>query len=546
MYICIYRLILFMSELSEEESIKQPISEKLNFNIIGEGSYGCVHKPSLHCSKDTENNIDYTGKISKILLKKDANDEMKSHAQIAIADQEMRHFLGIPELCEPADTEENKSAFKNCKMTHNIYDEDNKLIIPDIKDYSLLIMKNGGVNVYDYLSLLNQNRNEANHIEYKKQFVNLLIGVHNLMLSIKVLLENGLCHNDIHIRNILYNEETKSLNFIDFGLTTEIEELIHQCDNSEYFFAHKIHWWRPFESLLTNKIIFENVKNQDINNRIDIYETDFLNEFDTIYGNSFMVYANQNVDENDIDYLDYTYKIKYKEFLVCGINKFFTHREFVEKYFSRLDIYCLGIVCLQIIKYGKQFIELELFQELFELFTLMVNPDLHNRIEIHHLINKYEGILTEYGIMSRNDKLFENHKLIYKKSMPPLINHNKFRYNIKKQISLKKRNRFSGIKPESSDDKDIEMPYRNRDVVRVGGSSKNLPYNRIKNHIYSHKNKFSRKTNLSNDKKMIPIRYLHRLQKPIYSKKRFINFTKKNKNRDTKYLSHKKKVIKKS
>ena len=37
-------------------------------NIIGEGSYGCVHKPSLHCNVNPSPNFDYKNYVSKIMI----------------------------------------------------------------------------------------------------------------------------------------------------------------------------------------------------------------------------------------------------------------------------------------------------------------------------------------------------------------------------------------------------------------------------------------------------------------------------------------------
>jgi hypothetical protein len=45
--------------------------------IIGEGSYGCVNKPSLHCLKDSNKKINYKDYVSKIMKTKEAQKELK-------------------------------------------------------------------------------------------------------------------------------------------------------------------------------------------------------------------------------------------------------------------------------------------------------------------------------------------------------------------------------------------------------------------------------------------------------------------------------------
>ena len=36
-------------------------------DVVGEGAYGCVHKPSIHCKKGIPNNFDYDKYVSKIM-----------------------------------------------------------------------------------------------------------------------------------------------------------------------------------------------------------------------------------------------------------------------------------------------------------------------------------------------------------------------------------------------------------------------------------------------------------------------------------------------
>ena len=35
--------------------------------IVGEGGYGCVHKPSIHCTKPPTPGFDYKKYVSKIM-----------------------------------------------------------------------------------------------------------------------------------------------------------------------------------------------------------------------------------------------------------------------------------------------------------------------------------------------------------------------------------------------------------------------------------------------------------------------------------------------
>ena len=59
-------------------SIKNP-------EVVGEGTYGCVHSPSLKC-KDAPA-ISYLHKVSKLLNLKDAKNELKEYVKVANADK---------------------------------------------------------------------------------------------------------------------------------------------------------------------------------------------------------------------------------------------------------------------------------------------------------------------------------------------------------------------------------------------------------------------------------------------------------------------------
>jgi hypothetical protein len=66
--------------------------------IIGKGSFGCVHKPSLKCKT---RKVNYKNKISKYMLKRHANTEMVEYNMIKKADPKKYIYLGKPIECIP-------------------------------------------------------------------------------------------------------------------------------------------------------------------------------------------------------------------------------------------------------------------------------------------------------------------------------------------------------------------------------------------------------------------------------------------------------------
>ena len=59
--------------------------------IIGEGGFGCVFKPSLKCA---DKKISYKNKISKWMLSKNAVEELQEYAVIAKADSNTDFYTG--------------------------------------------------------------------------------------------------------------------------------------------------------------------------------------------------------------------------------------------------------------------------------------------------------------------------------------------------------------------------------------------------------------------------------------------------------------------
>ena len=54
--------------------------------VVGEGAYGCVHKPSIHCKTQPKPNFDYKKYVSKIMKTKNAEQELAEFVTIGNID----------------------------------------------------------------------------------------------------------------------------------------------------------------------------------------------------------------------------------------------------------------------------------------------------------------------------------------------------------------------------------------------------------------------------------------------------------------------------
>ena len=117
---------------------------KVNRKVLGEGAYGCVHKPSLHCSLIPEPNFNYINYVSKLMKTKNAEQELKEFVTIHRCDPHDEYHLGIPKLCKPDLTpSEVKKDIEKCER-----------FAPRVKDspedYSLLLLKYGGPDLKNF------------------------------------------------------------------------------------------------------------------------------------------------------------------------------------------------------------------------------------------------------------------------------------------------------------------------------------------------------------------------------------------------------------
>ena len=100
--------------------------------VIGEGTYGCVHKEALYCKSATGDKRN-RNKLSKLMTSHDATGEMKEYVLIDNADRALQYYLGKPEQCEVSDNPTNLKAIKKCRQM-------GRQVLVDIEGYSLLLM----------------------------------------------------------------------------------------------------------------------------------------------------------------------------------------------------------------------------------------------------------------------------------------------------------------------------------------------------------------------------------------------------------------------
>ena len=359
---------------------------------IGEGSYGCVHNPPLKC-KNKPYNPDPT-KVSKILTKKNANNELKEFKLIQQADKKEDFHLGKPDSCFPDDNKENKTAIDKCKRFDSMWIN---------KDYKLLLLKNGGDNLSQIEDKFKKlTLNNANRIRLE----NFWLDMSRLIYGSKVLMDNGIVHHDLKQQNIVYNKKTGRVNYIDFGLMMTTKEMLKKAEGSRYPFGE--HWSFPPDILFYNYVDYKKLTSRKGKEKsIIIREAwkKYLIGYSVL--RDYLDDVNEERSDSTIRMVTAFVKI-YKNLT----NSDEDYKKFIDKSFETFDNYSIGFSLFSLLKATQKLIDDKLFNDLRLLFLSMMTFDVFERPSPSEVVDKYEFILKSNGLLDKYNMRFENHFLV--------------------------------------------------------------------------------------------------------------------------------------
>ena len=128
--------------------------------VIGQGTYGCVHSPPLLCKESSEKDLK---NVSKLLTSSEASKEMKEYVLINNIDQNKDYYLGQPTQCKVSTKKSNKRAIRDCNISEDVFDQ--------YDNYSLLIMKNGGLNLSQYAKKMGKENVNSDNKKKNRRFL---------------------------------------------------------------------------------------------------------------------------------------------------------------------------------------------------------------------------------------------------------------------------------------------------------------------------------------------------------------------------------------
>ena len=358
---------------------------------VGEGSYGCVHNPPLKCINQLYN-PDPT-KVSKILRKKDANSELKEFKLINKADKKEDFHLGNPGSCFPDNNEINAKAIDQCRGFRS----------KDINSYKLLLLKNGGQDlskIEEKFKQLTINTVNVGRLEH------FWLDMARLIYGSKVLMDKGIIHHDLKQQNIVYNENTRRVNFIDFGLMVTTKDMLKKANGSRYPFGE--HWSFPPDILFYNYVDYKRLTSREGRDRHTLMQNAFKR-----YKEPLQI-IEQNLMDKDETEIDFSIRIVRDYYATYSklTNSDDDYNRFINKSFETFDNYSIGFSLFSILKETKEFIAEKLYNDLRLLFLSMMTFNVFERPSPSEVVDKYEFILKSNGLLEKYSMRFENHFLV--------------------------------------------------------------------------------------------------------------------------------------
>jgi serine/threonine protein kinase len=367
--------------------------------VIGQGTYGCVLKPSLKCKDET--GITYDNKVSKFLKVSDAKKEIAEYGKVSRADKKNQFYLGKPDSCDIDNLKAtNLMAIQKCKGgSEAIYQLDK---------YKLILMEDGGENLETYTNKIRLWSRSEMSTELCEKF---LLESLRLFAGLKVYNDKGLIHYDLKPQNIVYNEKTNRMNFIDFGLMKSKKTIKSQAQKSACPWVF-FHWSYPWELELINRHIFNYVSNSpSIQDKYLSNITD-KNSSKANHINNFFYYGiDRHAPEPEYQSTCNDFFSGYDLTLKTDMHEM-GYDAFLDKSLSTIDIYGVGLAMNYWLYSARRHIEPALVYNLANIFRFMICPHLKYRFSVNEALDDMESVIRKSGLLEKYDKEIVDHIVV--------------------------------------------------------------------------------------------------------------------------------------
>ena len=317
-------------------------------NVIMNDKYNCLLSPSIKCD-DTINYLSYSSKIFS--SEDNYKDYMTKYNEDLAIDTNNNYLIELPnKYCNI-----NSDKIKKCSQL-NIEEYNNIKNIITEESYSLENYINKPELLREFII------NEPNFLKI------LLYEFKNLFKGLTFLSEKNVVHHNITPKNIIFNQQTKKMKFVNFGKRENKFNLINSFKKNK-FNKYQLQIYYPFICFFMNYqnyTMYKNLTHEE--------ETDFINFLENIFFDityTPMIYNNnvilkeqfKNID-NIEEFKKYKlyiksnqninfFKITLKSFRHNYLKKQKSYSFFVQHVIDGIDIYGLSLTTLHFFKILK-------------------------------------------------------------------------------------------------------------------------------------------------------------------------------------------------
>ena len=364
------------------------------YDVIGEGSFGCAIKPSLPCSNK---NITYKRKISKVMTADNAVKELKEYENISHIDKQQKYYLGVPVKCH---VKKNKKTIKAIEKCKNLKSNLKKSVKDSMPELNLLVMKDGGVNLKTLANKIESMEiNEKNQQKVKRIWIEMM----NLFDGVTAFQKYGFAHHDLKPQNIVYSSKL-GVHFIDFGHMRNMMDEKKKAMNSDNWIYDGPFWNYPLEIEFLNKDKFMEFAIKTNDEKHDVFMkimSDLKNKNDKKKDNdafikafsNFMDYVMHNMNYSDKGLITQKYLLAYHEMMVEQI-KSKNYELFLDKSMKTIDVYGLGMTMFYLLNCSRKFLKGETIEQMVSCFFHMTTPNLFERYTIIESRTHFEKIIA--------------------------------------------------------------------------------------------------------------------------------------------------------
>lgn len=349
--------------------------QKPGYQLIGEGSFGCVIKPTLPCDKNKEVYVNSTNKnrVSKV-FKENTGDfllEKTMAKKLSSINGSLNYFIYPFESCYiNQDTLKKLNPKETC-----ISDIDSTLI-----DVPQVILPYAG---YDIYGLFKKYTAVSNNLKTTQLFPATIwiTMLKNLFLGIELLIKNNIVHQDIYASNVLYDPKDSKLRFVDFGLAVNSKN-VYTLSNKRLTYTYHCY---PPEYMFA--VFF---KDKIYNPSFETVLSKWVNEYICVNPNTVDCYKFYSEYISDIQ-LHYELSLILQEYMISPM-LWLTR---MSKFTDLLDLYALGMLCIDVHE-RLDFSVLSMDQyKLYKTLVLgLMNPNYHKRFGFKDAYKFYMRLIS--------------------------------------------------------------------------------------------------------------------------------------------------------